>query len=297
MNQRVDYLASVNRAIDHIVAHLEQPLVLADVARVAAFSPFHFHRVFSKLVGETLASFVRRLRLERALGMMARAADRDGGPNLTEIALACGFSSSSDFSRAFKQRYGLPPSAYDLSVHRVHHRDALAQRFPDQRLQRLPPGENPDGFRVTVRELPARHVAYIRVLQPYRGGVLEACERMVAWARARQLERGQWLGYTWDDPELVALDDCRYDVGVVLPGPRPPDGEVGVIALPALRVAELAIDGPIDLEMRALDWLYGTWLPGCGAMPDEQPCFEAWRGVPFVHGTERFTLSLQLPLR
>ena len=78
MNQRVDYLASVNRAIDHVVANLEQPLALADVARVAAFSPFHFHRVFQKLVGETLAAFVRRLRLERALGMMARAADRDG---------------------------------------------------------------------------------------------------------------------------------------------------------------------------------------------------------------------------
>lgn len=289
----VSYVERINRAIDHVVRDLARPSSLEVVAEAAGLSPFHFHRVFKAVVGETLQQFVKRQRLERALYLMSHAPDRA----LTDIALDCGFSSSSDFSRAFKQRYGLPPSAYDLTVHRAHHRDALVDRFPDQRLQRLPPGDNPDGFRVTVRELPARHIAYIRVLQPYRGGVVEASERMVSWARARKLEGGQWLGYTWDDPVLVALDDCRYDVGVVLPGPRPPDGEVGVLALPRLRVAELAIEGPIELEMRALDWLYGTWLPDSGAMPDEQPCFEAWRGLPFGDGTQHFALALQLPLR
>lgn len=51
-----------------------------------------------------------------------------------------------------------------------------------------------------------------------------------------------------------------------------------------------------DLEMRALDWLFGTWLPASGFVPTEQPCFEAWNGRPFAHGTERFALRLQLPV-
>ncbi len=67
------YAERVNLAIDHVVGHLGEPLRLADVARAARLSPFHFHRVFQVLVGETLAEFVKRLRLERALVMMAHA--------------------------------------------------------------------------------------------------------------------------------------------------------------------------------------------------------------------------------
>jgi AraC family transcriptional regulator len=65
------YAERVNLAIDHVVGHLGEPLRLADVARAARLSPFHFHRVFQVLVGEALAGFVKRFRLERALVMMA----------------------------------------------------------------------------------------------------------------------------------------------------------------------------------------------------------------------------------
>jgi AraC family transcriptional regulator len=99
------YLRRINRVIDHISENLTEPLDLDTLARLAHFSPFHFHRVFRSLIGEPLHAFIRRLRLEKAVFQMRY------GPEctLTEIALACGFSSSSDFSRAFKQAYGFSP--------------------------------------------------------------------------------------------------------------------------------------------------------------------------------------------
>jgi AraC family transcriptional regulator len=295
----VDYGAAVNRAIDHVLQHLEEPLRLEDVARAAAFSPFHFHRVFQSLVGETPGQFVKRMRLERALTMMAHGGDRA----LTEVALACGFSSSSDFSRSFKQRYGVPPSAFDVKVWRASKREELrAATECSPHLERLPPGENPDGFEVELRDLPARSVAYLRVHDPYQGdGVREAVERLVAWAEPRGLADNQWLGYQWDDPEIVALADCRYDIAVEFDprelDPVGPDAEVGRFEFPAMRVAHVRISGGVDLELRALDWLYGTWLPTSGCVPDDQPCFEAFRGRPFEHGTEHFELHAQLPVR
>ena len=62
----LDYVQRVNRAIDHVTRNLAQPLQLEDVAKVAAFSTFHLHRIFRALVGETLLEFVKRTRLERA---------------------------------------------------------------------------------------------------------------------------------------------------------------------------------------------------------------------------------------
>src|SRR5688572_21345027 len=104
------YTERVNRAIDYVVSHIAEPLRLAHVSRAAGVSPFHFHRVFQALVGVTLADFVKRLRLDKALFMMAHARRK----SLTQVALACGFSSSSDFSRTFRQRFGVAPSSFDL---------------------------------------------------------------------------------------------------------------------------------------------------------------------------------------
>src|SRR5262245_52895255 len=92
------YVERVNRAIDHVVAHLDQPLDLRQIAAVAGFSPFHFHRVFRSVLGESLADFTKRLRLERALHLLSH----EPRQTLTEVALRTGFSSSSDFSRSFK---------------------------------------------------------------------------------------------------------------------------------------------------------------------------------------------------
>jgi AraC family transcriptional regulator len=294
---RETYLERINRAIDHVVAHLDQPLRLSALSRAAKLSPFHFHRVFQAVVGQTPAEFVKRLRLEKALGLMA---GRRAG-SLTSIALASGFASSSDFSRCFKQRYGVPPREFDLKHWRQEHANELEalvqQAVQGQYLKHLPARHNPDKFTVSLRELPARSVAYIRVARPYQGdGVMRACERLVAWAERQGLADGQWLGYQWDNPEITALEDCRYYVAVEAER-FTSRGEIGRYRFPAMTVAEVEIRGGIDLELRALQWLYGTWLPRSGYVPDDQPGFEAWIGRPFGKGTEEFELDIQLPVR
>jgi len=294
---RLAYAERVNLAIDHVVAHLGEPLRLADVARAAQLSPFHFHRVFQVLVGETLAGFVKRLRLERALVMMTHAPRS----SLTTIAMTCGFSSSSDFSRCFKQRYGAAPSAFDVKEWRETHAselDAMVAAPPGRlHVGRLPAAHNPDGFSVTIRNLPARTVAYIRVFNPYRGdAVANATQRLITWAERNALADGQWLGYQWDNPEITSLEDCQYHVAVEAERFRP-TGEIGRFSFPPMTVAQVEVRGGIDLELRALQWVYGTWLPRSRYLPDDQPGFEAWIGRPFAHGTEHFELYAQLPIK
>jgi AraC family transcriptional regulator len=292
------YVERVNRAIDHIVSHLGEPLRLREIARAARLSPFHFHRVFQVLVGATPAEFVKRLRLEKALGLMSRGSR---APSLTAIANACGFSSSSDFSRCFKQRFQVSPSAFDIEAWRAAHGDdleALVQRNSHvPHVKGLPARRNPDKFRVTIRHIPARSVAYICVARPYQGdAVIRAIRRLVAWAERHGLAGGQWLGYQWDNPEITSLEDCRYYVAVEAEQ-FTSKGEIGRFAFGPMTVAEIEIRGDIELELRALQWLYGAWLPRSGYVPDDYPGFEAWSGRPFANGTEYFEIRIQLPIR
>tara|TARA_R110002126_G_scaffold25583_13_gene87557 strand:+ start:1570 stop:2505 length:936 start_codon:yes stop_codon:yes gene_type:complete len=294
-----DYVQRLNRVVDHVLAHLTEPLSLEAVAHEAGFSPFHFHRIFHSMLGETLHQFVRRLRLERALKRKSFEPDR----TLTDIALECGFGSSSDFSRSFKKVYGVPPSQFDVDLWRTSKRDAWRQAVDGpgtNRFEHLPKEANPDGFVAEVRELPPRIVAYIRVIDSYRpDAVAGAYERLMAWADARGFGDGQWLGYMWDDPDIVPHEKCRYDAAVVLPESETSleaDGEVGRLRFPAMTVGECEIRGTLDVESRAIDWMFRTWLPRSGFVPSDQPCFEVWNGRPFAHGVEHFEIAMHLPV-
>lgn len=195
----------------------------------------------------------------------------------------------------------MPPSKFDVKAWRESHGAELeamvygsAERL---HLDRLPAEQNPDGFKVSIRDLPARTVAYIRVRDPYcGGGVVGAVERLLKWTERHALADGQWLGYQWDNPEIVPLEDCQYHVAVEAER-FIPKGEIGRFRFPPMTVAQVEISGGVDLELRALQRLFGGWLPRSGYVPDDHPCFEAWIGRPFAHGTEHFEGYAHLPVR
>ena len=100
---RVEYEKRVNRVVNFIRDHLADELSLAGLARVAAFSPFHFHRVFAAIIGETLFAFIQRVRVERAAGALRSHPDE----SVLAVALDHGFTSAAAFARAFRAHFGM----------------------------------------------------------------------------------------------------------------------------------------------------------------------------------------------
>ena len=91
----------------YIREHLDEPLHRDVLAEVAGFSVPHLHRIFKSTVGESVASYSRRVRLERAGRKL-----RMGAVDITEVALAAGYETHAAFGKAFKKEYGLSPSDF-----------------------------------------------------------------------------------------------------------------------------------------------------------------------------------------
>jgi len=105
-----EYVQRINRVIDYFRANLHRQVKLEELAKVACFSEFHFHRIFGAVAGETLNSFANRIRLEKAVRLL-----RYSDHSLTNIALDCGFSSSATLSRAFRSGYETSASRFRKS--------------------------------------------------------------------------------------------------------------------------------------------------------------------------------------
>ncbi|MFZ6742609.1 helix-turn-helix domain-containing protein [Undibacterium sp. JH2W] len=105
---QAEYARRLNRVLDHIDQHLDASLELEQLAEIAHFSRFHFHRVFAAWMGETLGDYARRRRLETAAWRLCC----DMQASILDIALACGFASGEAFARAFKIRFDCTPSQW-----------------------------------------------------------------------------------------------------------------------------------------------------------------------------------------
>src|ERR1700752_5265101 len=153
-----EYGQRIDRVIDHLRANLDHPVKLAELAGVACFSEFHFHRIFTAVSGETLNNFTNRLRLEKAARLL-----RYSEQSLTDIALDCGFSSSATFSRAFRSGYDTSPSQFRKSGEIKKSKICKELYSAQEYLLPLSAEEKRAAFPVRLIDIPETQIAYVRV--------------------------------------------------------------------------------------------------------------------------------------
>ena len=106
--RRREYTGRINRVMDYVRENLSGDLRLETLARVANFSPYHFHRVFKAIAGETTNDYIRRHRAQKAASHLLQ----NPRMTITQIAMACGYSSPSSFAREFRRWFGMSASHF-----------------------------------------------------------------------------------------------------------------------------------------------------------------------------------------
>lgn len=101
------HAASLGDTLQFCEEHFAEPLSVTRLAARTFLSPDHFSRLFTAITGVPPATYLRRLRLERAQSLL-----RDTTLNTTEIAKQCGFAGREQMVRAFRAAFGTTPSGY-----------------------------------------------------------------------------------------------------------------------------------------------------------------------------------------
>ncbi|MCU0647395.1 MAG: AraC family transcriptional regulator [Gemmatimonadaceae bacterium] len=255
------WVERILRVMDHVQAHLDDDLTPDTLASLAGFSLHHFHRVFRGMVGQSVMEYVRDRRLERAAFRL-----KFGTATVTQVAFDSGYGSHEAFTRAFRARFAMPPSAY--------REQALAQREGD--------------VDVTLRQEPEQPVLCWRHVGAY-DGASETWTALLGFAGQHGLfgPHTRILGFVYDDPEIVPADRLRYDAALTLS----PTQAAALAAVSLPRGARLAVFpaghyaltlhiGPYDQSDVAYVRLLGQVLPRRGVELASDAIIEVYLNSP-----------------
>lgn len=282
---RDEYDQRIRQVMDYINRHLNKPLLLDDLAAEAGFSAYHFHRIFSAMVGETPADYVNRLRLERAANQLLK-----GRQPVTDIAMACGFSSPAVFARGFKQHFGVSASHY----RRDRGQTSRIGLHPMAQSERHLPIID-----VHVCERDPVPVIFAANMQGYKiEKICEAWTRLRKWASVRGLINPQTraIGVSFDDPAITPANRCQYFACLSVPHKITTNQRIGFMEI----AGGLYAVGRAACAQEEIRWVYaamfGEWLPSSGYQPAVQPPYEVYLQTPETHPEGCFEIEICIPV-
>lgn len=268
---RESYTRRLQRVVEHIWGNLDQPLDLNQLAEIACLSPYHFHRIYHAMLGETAAETLTRSRLHRASNALAQ-----GDKPITVIARAAGYASAAAFSRAFRSAYGASPGAF--------------RSFSKQ---------TPGAFTMPVQILnrPALRIAAVRHKGPPQE-IGAAFDRLMAWAGPKGVVMPPAVGVAvyLSDMTSVPPADQQALAGLTVGPDVQGDDVVEIHQVPGGKQAVLLYKGPYAQIGKGYQELF-SWLPTSGETPAHLPCFEINLNDPRQTAPEELLTELCLPLQ
>jgi AraC family transcriptional regulator len=304
-HSREEYESRMHLVVAYIDSHLDEPLDLIKLSEVAFFSQFHFHRLFSAWMGETIGDYLRRRRLEvAAMRLVAQPRTR-----ILNIALSVGFGSSEAFTRAFNNRFGCSPSSWRKTQHSVRKENSNLNQVNSNFSQVLSKplvqneisnNQNKENLmKISIIERQPVTIAYLRHHGPYGEPIARFWQEVyVPWAIMNRLGANHArFGISHDDPSITSPEQCRYDACAEVSNDFVVTGKAHKTTIPGGKYAALKFKGTVEKIGDAWTSILRDWLPSSGFQLDARPAFEYYpKDAAFDFNTGEFECEICIPV-
>ncbi len=301
-----EYQMRIDRVLQYIEDNLSNNISLAEVANVSHFSAYHFHRIFTGIVGETVNNFIVRRRLECAVNLLIFRSELP----VTEVALSCGFSSSANFSKAVKLHFGFSPSEIrDPGKIKSSKIGKISSKYgKDFNPSDLYPNRitselmNTDKYRnanmnVEVRNLDSQRVVTLASERGYEvEAIYQTWDKLIDWACGNGIpkEEQQRFAFAFDNPVVTPVDKCRYTASIAIPENKHVKFPFSTSEIPKGKYAVLHYKGSPEEAIKAQLGIYTDWLPDSGFEPDNFPMLEQYLNDARVDGFIEMNIHVKL---
>lgn len=295
-------IARLNKAIDFIEKNIPQKLTLSIIAKQAYFSPYHFHRLFSVAVGETVTNYIIRKRIEKAAIHLLYHKE----VTITEVAEQVGFGDLSSFSRAFKKFYGLSPNQF--------------KKESPEKYSKICKNESKNGQpKITFEQYicninnalkwlqmnaktEVKQIAELNIACISHQGELEKIgmvfNRLIQWATPKGLmnqENLRLLTIYHDSPKITSPENIRTSIAIVLNAPIKVEGEVNLKSINPGK----CIVNRLEIQPQEFQQAWESsfvWMTENGYKKSDIDPFEIYYNNGNEHPENRFIVDLCIPV-
>jgi AraC family transcriptional regulator len=281
------------RVLHHLQEHLDRDLSIDELARLASFSEFHFHRIFREIVGEPVAEHVRRLRLERA-ALELYYTERP----IKQIAADVGYGSHEALTRAFVAQFAATPAEYRSRLAKPWGSTLEDSVFSPAETAGYDPFQINERIRkIEIVQVPPQRVAYMRSVGDYQTELAATWGRLFQWMLPRGMggQHARKFNVPLDNPDVTPPEKQRADCCIEVDDDFQPEGEVGVQMLPGGTYAVAVHVGPWPLVRMAWHWIFNVWLPRSGHRFRQAPAYEVFWN-PGDTPIEQWELHIHVPI-
>ena len=245
-----EYLQSIYKVIYYIEQNYKDDLTLEELSKVAGFSKYHFHRIFSSITGENLSDYLRRVRLSSTTMKFKT------NLNITQIAQTSGYETNASFSKAFKNHFGVTPKEFSKNAKKRRGNKMLEPK---------------------IVEIEPFEVLYVRKTGGYMRSADEAWKAMVEFVNENQLfEKAiARYGISHDNPKVIEEHNLRYDACLELDKSVEPKGEVASKQIAGGKYALFMNKGSYELIGETFKNI-GDWIVESGVELQDEPSFQKY---------------------
>lgn len=303
-----EYTARINKVMDYIRLNLDKSVDLHILANIASFSPYHFHRIFTAMVGETPNNFVSRIKLEKAAQLL------HDNPNalVSDISSACGFINVSSFSRAFKNYFNMTTTQFrneDKAIYIKngvrYSKDCKAVSKIGKDLQQVNPQFCSVEFnkliimdtKIEVKQMPELNLIYCRHTGAF-DKIGQSYEKLFKWAIPRGLVNSKTKTVTvyQDDPAITNINNVRQDASLIVDENVKVEGEIGKQNIPSGKYAV----GRFEIKETEFEEAWNTmcaWLTESGYQPSNSPTYEYYHNDYNANPEHKFIVDICIPVK
>lgn len=302
-----EYIRRIDKATQYVLENIDGTLRLEDVAKASHFSAYHFHRVFHAILGETVNDYIVRKKMELAANRLVCREEL----SITDVSELGGYSSSANFSKAFKQYFGVSPSQLrkptELKNSKIgkifskYGKEFNPLDLYSQTVTGLVIFDNEDLeellMNVTVTEFGEKKLAFLTAPKGYDlPAIFDTWDKVDGWALSSGIDdyKSKRFAICHDNPMVTPTEHCRYDASIEIENDVIVNDPLSTQVMPAGKYAVAYYKGDSDKVSNIYMELYSNWLPSSGFEPDDYPPVAHYLNDSRVDGFAEMKILIKL---
>lgn len=299
---RLEYIRRINKVMDYINDNLENDLNIEILSQKAFYSQFHFHRIFSALVGETINQYINRKRVECAASCIIKGYDY----TIQEISEKYGFKSPSSFSRSFKKHYGYSATEMQNMTSTQYSKICQLESNNGKKVFTVEDyicnidklfKEMDMKTNVQVKEMPEMRVAYIRHTGEY-SLIGSKFHELFNWISRKNLlnQNTKAIAVYHDDPNITEMKHVRTSACFTVDKEFKEEGEIGSLIIKKGKYAVGRFE--IDQSEFKKTWEYMcAWTLDNGYLEGDGDYYEIYCNNHEDHPEKKFIVDICIPVK